>query len=270
MALHKYAIFKDNKSLLIEKNQINYWFSLIRAFQLLPWDSYSWHFMYTRNTRNLVTLAIQKKRILGAPTKLIYQNPHYRDIINILVSSLQQSFTFHGSLKPIFFPQNSSLSPVFFKRLYLRWSNFSFFMLNVFYYGGQVFSFGNPLIRKEIEACNWSRKRWQIHEWLWVKSHFSLQTKRASEGGSFFIYKLSLEWNCVCLFTHPSYNSSMIHYLRRHNIPLIGLIDSSINPWWFFYTLPIPFLSVATQLISLRLIMALRKLAMIKTTNALV
>jgi hypothetical protein len=93
-----------------------------------------------------------------------YPTLHYRPILDILVRGLQQTFAFHGALRPLFLMRASSLAPVFLKRVYSKWMNFSTFLLNFFYWGGHVFSFGHPLLRQELEASNWSRKQWHIHE----------------------------------------------------------------------------------------------------------
>lgn len=240
-SFHNFFLFVTSVPSFIEGRAI--------PFQISPLPSSSPHTLTTRRKRNL---PLQRTR-------------------NFINSKLQTSLsTFFWLTSVNAFDVNAQLktmtkgggSITFLHVITLveKWKNFEYFLINFFYFRGELMSFGNPNLQLEIEALNWSSHVLALHEWIKFRACFSTDIFRFNEFGNFFFSKVKNTFKVVFFFSDLAFQRSNHFYFTKKFWPTIGIIDSSSHPWTFLFALPVFMNSTSLQLFGLRFVLRQKKL----------
>lgn len=263
--MSKYSIW----DLILIKNVYNYltlvrianlkfktnWISLVHLLNISHLNSNPGIFLFTFNSQDSWKRLEQQKwtsKINMKPTRNL-------DLTQIILITLKSGFQINAAYRPLSASNQLNINSSLFRRYVLYWKKFILFLDNFLYWGGFYLVFGHPILKRELEGVNWNSKMWNIYEWLNIRFFFYYKLNRYNSAVSFFFEKLALTWDVLWVFIFPTYHFTKITYLKSLKLPSLGLIDSSINPWLFDFTLPVPNLSITTQLLTLRYFIQIKK-----------
>lgn len=171
------------------------------------------------------------------------------------------AFDVNAQWKGIWSGKNIFVASLRVRTLVAKWVNFEFFLMNFFYFRGEFMCFGNPHLRSEIEASNWSARLLPLHAWLKFRASFSSHVVRFSDFGNFFFAKIKEAFKVVFFFSDLTFQRSNRFYFAKKFWPTIGVIDSSSHPWVFLFALPVFSNTMALQLFGLKFIMRYKRLS---------
>jgi hypothetical protein len=119
-----------------------------------------------------------------------------------------------------------------------KWIDFYLLMFNIFYFNFKFLTFGSFLFKNEILALNWNWSSIEINYWKYFYSFFIFKTNKFSEKIDFFFKRIYDNGINFSLITDCYYHYKCIYYLKKNNFFMLGLTNSSINPWSIDFALP--------------------------------
>ena len=147
-------------------------------------------------------------------------------------------------------------------RILRKWVDSYSLLINLFYFNWKLITLGSPTFSKETLALNWSCSKLNTHIWKYCFSYFIFNLNTYNMNTKLFFKKLPKLGVNLVLVADTRYHYKNIRYLAWANLHTIGLVDFSLNPWIFNFSLFVTLLDRFTISFFYSLVMMTHKYAL--------
>jgi hypothetical protein len=184
----------------------------------------------------------------------------YLSLLNIVSDT---TLEINGSYRSFFIFEFSKNYPPYINisKVLLKWKNSYNFLYNIFFQNIIVLTFSSKVLKKEVNAFNWSIFSFDYNLFKLVSPFFTIKNLDYGEP-SLSLRKMfrTQKINNSIIIDMP-YHYRTVQLLRSSDIYTIALTPFNINPWTINYPIPCSSSNLFTQYLFLRLITFIRRKA---------
>jgi hypothetical protein len=202
----------------------------------------------------------------SANTKSSYTNHKtftlYKIFLNTSILPTKNSFKVHPSTKS-FFLNYSKLSVNIFNinKLFNRWQDFYYLILNIFFYNLPLVTFGTSVFKNELLSLNWFLNEKLKQHWRYVRPYIFTKENKINDEYTNIFSSLKLKGLTLSFVINVDYHKKTIYYLKRFNFFTIGVVPVTSNLLSVDFALPSSCESMSSHLFFIRTILYIKKLS---------
>jgi hypothetical protein len=118
-----------------------------------------------------------------------------------------------------------------------KWTNSYLLLINLFFFNSNFFVLGSPAFSKETLSLNWYHSKLNFNVWRFCFPYVSLYLNKFSLKTKIFFKKIHKLGINLILVGDTSFHFRNLNYILKSNVYSLGLVDFTLSPWTFNYSL---------------------------------
>lgn len=179
--------------------------------------------------------------------------------VNLFTST--HIFKTHTTWKSLFLSNTDSIINIIsINKVFTKWKEFYYLMLNLFYFNIQILFFGTSFFKKELLAFNWKVSTQINYLWRYIQPLLYFKSNKIINYGDFLFRKLKLSNFNIALILDTTYHNKTIYYLHKVPFYTIGLVPINCSYYTVNFAIPTSSDNLFTQLFFIKFLVKTKKI----------